>query len=81
MEATFKVDGWSKLGRVSETESVLKAMLVDGFSPDCLTFSYLIEGLGRVSQIDDAVEIFEHMKEKGCVLDTGTYNAMISNIY
>ena len=31
--------------------------------------------------IDDAVEIFEHMKEKGCVPDTGTYNAMISNIY
>ena len=56
MEATFKVDGWSKLGRVSETESVLKAMLVDGFSPDCLTFSYLIEGLGRPSRIDVAVE-------------------------
>ena len=44
MEATFKVDAWSKLGRVSEIESVLKAMLVDGFSTDCLTFSYLIEG-------------------------------------
>ena len=56
-------------------------MLVDGFSLDCLTFSYLIEGLGRVDRIDDAVEIFEHMKEKGCVLDIGTYNAMISNIY
>ena len=81
MEATFKVDGWSKLGRVSETESVLKAMLVDGFSLDCLTFSYLIEGLGRASRIDDAIEIFEHVKEKGCVPDSGTYNAMISNIY
>ena len=69
------------MGRVSETESVLKAMLVDGFSLDCLTFSYPIKGLGRVGRIDDAVEIFEHMKEKGCVLDTGTYNAMILNIY
>ena len=69
------------MGRVSETESVLKALLVDGFSLDCLTFSYPIKGLGRVGRIDDAVEIFEHMKEKGCVLDTGTYNAMISNIY
>ena len=75
------MDGWSKLGRVSEVESVLKAMLVDGFSPDCLTFSYLIEGLGRASRIDDAIEIFEHVKEKGCVPDSGTYNAMISNIY
>ena len=75
------MDGWSKLGRVSETESVLKAMLVDGFSPDCLTFNYLIEGLGSAGRIDDAVEIFEHMKEKGCVPDTGTYIAMISNIY
>ena len=69
------------MGRVSETESVLKAMLVDGFSPNCLTFSYLIECLGRAGRIDDTVEIFEHMKEKGCVPDTGTYNAMISNIY
>jgi len=50
------ISGWSKLGRVSETESVLKAMLVDGFSLDCLTFSYLIEGLGRAGRIDDAVE-------------------------
>ncbi|GMY28081.1 putative pentatricopeptide repeat-containing protein At5g43820 [Fagus crenata] len=73
------IGGWSKFGRVSEIESVLKAMLVDGFSPDCLTFSYLIEGLGRAGQIDDAVEIFEHMKEKGCVPDTGAYNAMIFN--
>ena len=69
------------MGRVSEVESVLKAMLVDGFSPNCLTFSYLIEGLGRAGWIDDVVEIFEHMKEKGCVADTGTYNAIISNIY
>ena len=69
------------MGRVSETESVLKALLVDGFSLDCLTFSYPIKGLGRVGRIDDAVEIFEHMKEKGCVLDIGTYNAMISNIH
>ena len=75
------MDGWSKLDRVSETESVLKVMLVDGFSPDCLTFSYLIEGLGRASRIDDAIEIFEHVKEKGCVPNTGTYNAIISNIY
>ncbi|XP_030950979.1 putative pentatricopeptide repeat-containing protein At5g43820 isoform X1 [Quercus lobata] len=73
------IGGWSKLGRVSEIESVLKAMLVDGFSPDCSTFSYLIEGLGRAGRIDDAVEIFEHMKDKGCVPDTGTYNAMIFN--
>ena len=69
------------MGRVSEIESVLKALLVDGFSLDCLTFSYPIKGLGRVGRIDDAVEIFEHMKEKGCVPNTGTYNAMISNIY
>ena len=45
------MDGWSKLGRVSETKSVLKAMLVDGFSPDCLTFSYLIKGLGRLVEL------------------------------
>ena len=75
------MDGWSKLGKVSETENVLKVMLVDGFSIGCLTFNYLIEGWGTAGQIDDAVEIYEHMKEKGCVPDTRTYNAMISNIY
>ncbi|XP_007018081.2 PREDICTED: putative pentatricopeptide repeat-containing protein At5g43820 [Theobroma cacao] len=73
------ISGWSKLGRVSKIERILKAMIADEFTPDCSTFSYLIEGLGRAGRIDDAVEIFDHMKEKGCIPDTRVYNAMISN--
>ncbi|XWS24612.1 hypothetical protein CRYUN_Cryun28dG0118000 [Craigia yunnanensis] len=65
--------------RFSEIERILKALIADGFTPDCSTFSYLIEGLGRAGRIDDAVEIFDHMKEKGCIPDTRVYNAMISN--
>ncbi|OMO90154.1 hypothetical protein COLO4_19322 [Corchorus olitorius] len=66
-------------GRVSEMERILEAMIADGFTPDCSTFSYVIEGLGRAGRIDDAVEIFDHMKDKGCIPDTRVYNAMISN--
>lgn len=71
--------GWSKIGRVSEIEKTLKAMVADGFDPDSSTHSYLLECLGRAGMIDDAVEIFENLYKKGCVADAGVYNAMISN--
>ncbi|PRQ19305.1 putative pentatricopeptide [Rosa chinensis] len=64
------IGGWSKYGRVGEMERTLEAMVADGFSPDSATFSYILEGLGRADRIDDAVEIFESMKGKGCVPDT-----------
>ncbi|KAI3805742.1 hypothetical protein L1987_21627 [Smallanthus sonchifolius] len=51
------IRGWSKFGRVDEIERVLKEMVEDGFDPDSLTFSYLLEGLGRNGQIDSAVKI------------------------
>lgn len=58
MTYNIVISGWSKFGRIGEIETSLRAMMADGFDPDCLTFSYLIEGLGRAGQIDDAVEIF-----------------------
>ncbi|XP_052190826.1 putative pentatricopeptide repeat-containing protein At5g43820 [Diospyros lotus] len=79
MSYNIVIGGWSRLGRIGEIETTLRAMMADEFYPDCLTFSYLLEGLGRAGQIDDAVEIFENMKERGCVPDTGVYNSMISN--
>ncbi|KAF7130408.1 hypothetical protein RHSIM_Rhsim10G0065400 [Rhododendron simsii] len=59
------ISGWSKFGRIGEMEMSLRAMMEDGFDPDCLTFSYLIEGLGRAGHIDDAVDLFDSMKERG----------------
>lgn len=73
------MSGWSKLGRVVEIKKVLEGMAADGFTPDCLTFSYLIEGFGRTGEIDRAVEIFNDLKEKGCTVDVSVYNAMIKN--
>ncbi|KAJ4963722.1 hypothetical protein NE237_023661 [Protea cynaroides] len=73
------ISGWSKLGRVSEVERSLKAMIEDGLDPDCLTFSYLLECLGRAGRIDDAVEVFDKMQEKCSLPDTVAYNVMISN--
>lgn len=72
--------GWSKVGRVSEVERIVKEIEDDGFCPDCATFSFLIEGLGRAGRIDEAVEVFCSMKEKNnCQPDTACYNAMIFN--
>ncbi|GMH15459.1 hypothetical protein Nepgr_017300 [Nepenthes gracilis] len=79
MTYNIVIGGWSKMGRVTEMEKSLKAMVEDGFTADCLTYRYLIEGLGRASQIDNAVRIFKRIENEGCTLDTGVYNAMINN--
>ncbi|KAJ0743170.1 putative tetratricopeptide-like helical domain superfamily [Helianthus annuus] len=74
------IRGWSRFGRVDEMERVLEDMVEDGFDPDSLTFSYLLEGLGRNGQIDNAVKMFENLKErKLCVLNAAIFNAMIFN--
>lgn len=71
--------GWSKLGRESEMEKTLEAMVDDGFDADCSTYACLIEGLGRSGRLDDAVQIFKSMEDEGCVPDTSVYNAMVGN--
>ncbi|PWA51166.1 Pentatricopeptide repeat-containing protein [Artemisia annua] len=74
------IRGWCKLGRVSEIERVLNEMVEDGFDPDSLSFSYVIEGLGRSGRINDAVKIFENLKEtRTCEVNVVVYNAMILN--
>lgn len=80
--ATYNIvmSGWCRFGRVGEMERILEMMVGDGIDPDGSTVSNLIEGLGRAGRIDDAVKIFEDMKEKnGWVPDSSVYNAMISN--
>ncbi|KAK7395572.1 hypothetical protein VNO78_16134 [Psophocarpus tetragonolobus] len=71
--------GWSRFGRVSEVERIMREMEDDGVDPDCRTFGLLIESLGREGRMDDAVEVMCGMKEKNCGLDTAIYNAMIFN--
>ena len=74
------IRGWCKLGRVSEVERLLSEMVEDGFDPDSLSFSYVIEGLGRGGRINDAVKIFENLKEtRTCEVNVVVYNAMIFN--
>ncbi|ESQ44630.1 hypothetical protein EUTSA_v10003177mg [Eutrema salsugineum] len=69
------ISGWSKLGEVGEMEKVLKEMVESGFVPNGLSFSYLIEGLGRAGRVNDSVKIFDNMD----VPDANVYNAMICN--
>lgn len=74
------IRGWCKMGRVSEVERVLNEMVEDGFDPDSLSFSYVIEGLGRGGRINDAVKVFENLKEtRTCEVNVVVYNAMILN--
>ncbi|KAL0313890.1 UNVERIFIED_CONTAM: putative pentatricopeptide repeat-containing protein [Sesamum angustifolium] len=71
--------GWSKFGRVTEVEKILKVMVDDGIELDCATYSYLIESFGRAGRVDDAVKIFKYLEEKGNLLSPEVYNAMIFN--
>ncbi|CAH1454114.1 unnamed protein product [Lactuca virosa] len=72
--------GFSKFGKVDEIKRVLKEMVEDGFDPDSLTFSYLLEGLGRAGRINDAIDMFMKLKEKKrCVLNVNLFNSMIFN--
>ncbi|KAL3830523.1 hypothetical protein ACJIZ3_019325 [Penstemon smallii] len=73
------IGGWSKLGRVTEVEKFLKAMVDDGVEPDCVTNSHVIEVFGRAGRVDDAVKVFKYLEEKGSGLSTIVYNAMIFN--
>ncbi|CAH9088848.1 unnamed protein product [Cuscuta epithymum] len=74
------IGGWAKCGRVNEVETTLKKMVEDGFDPDNLTYAYVLEGLGRAGQIQNAVKIFEGLDEKeGCMQHVEVYNALISN--
>ncbi|KAL2344207.1 hypothetical protein Fmac_005492 [Flemingia macrophylla] len=71
--------GWSKFGRVSEVERIIREMEADGVHADCRTFSFLIESLGRDGRMDEAVKVLSDMKEKNCHPNTATYNAVIFN--
>ncbi|GMN62755.1 hypothetical protein TIFTF001_031834 [Ficus carica] len=66
--ATYNIvmNGWSRFGKVCEMERILEEMVGDGINPDGSTFVHLIEVFGRAGRIDDAVKIFENMKEKNC---------------
>ncbi|RDX67857.1 putative pentatricopeptide repeat-containing protein, partial [Mucuna pruriens] len=71
--------GWSKFGRVSEVERIMREMEANGIRPDCRTFCFLIEGLGRAGRMDEAVEVLCDMKVRNYLPDTATYNAVIFN--
>ncbi|PIN05264.1 hypothetical protein CDL12_22204 [Handroanthus impetiginosus] len=73
------IGGFSKFGRVSEVEKLLKLMVDNGVEPDCVTYSCVIEGFGRAGRFEDAVKVFEYLEEKGSVLSAEVYNAMIFN--
>ncbi|KAL5984316.1 hypothetical protein ACLOJK_018420 [Asimina triloba] len=71
------IGGWAKSGRVGEVEKNSKLMIADGLEPDCLTFGYLLEALGRAGRVHDAVAVFKKIEESGHGIVT--YNAMIFN--
>lgn len=80
-EVTYNtvIGGWAKFGIVDKVEKYWAAMKDDNFSPDCRTFSHLIEAFGRAGRISNAVDTFNRLEEHGCIPDTAVYNSMISN--
>ncbi|CAI9090594.1 OLC1v1025400C1 [Oldenlandia corymbosa var. corymbosa] len=78
MTYNLVIGGWSRLGKITDVEKNLKAMVEDGIDADNSTYSYIIEGFGRAGQVDSAAKVFRELEEE-YVLGVEVYNAMIAN--
>ncbi|KAE9618847.1 putative tetratricopeptide-like helical domain-containing protein [Lupinus albus] len=60
-------------------QSVLDEMRERDLSPDVITYTSIIGGLGLIGQPDKARDMLKEMKEFGCYPDVPAYNAVIRN--
>ena len=58
---------------------MLDEMRDQDFSPDVITYTCIIGGLGLIGQPDKARNVLKEMKEYGCYPDAAAYNAAIRN--
>ncbi|KAF2922377.1 hypothetical protein DAI22_07g108733 [Oryza sativa Japonica Group] len=59
---------------------VREFMVGAGISPDVYTYSTLIEAYCKVREFDTAKKVLVEMRERGCGLNTVTYNVLIAGL-
>nr|CAD1839961.1 unnamed protein product [Ananas comosus var. bracteatus] len=72
------ISGFSKIGKpelgVGFYESLKK---FDGFSPNLITYTAVVDALGRVGRVEEASDLVRKMEDEGVALDAVLYNSWI----
>ncbi|KAL9238128.1 hypothetical protein vseg_012598 [Gypsophila vaccaria] len=71
------VNGWCRVGKISEAERVFGEMKSKGIEPNVYTYTTVIDGLCRAGQITRAHDVFSEMIEKGCEPNAATFNNLM----
>ncbi|KAK9740070.1 hypothetical protein RND81_03G009100 [Saponaria officinalis] len=71
------VNGWCRVGKISEAETVFGEMKSKGIEPNVYTYTTVIDGLCRHGQITRAHDVFSEMIEKGCNPNAATFNNLM----
>ncbi|XP_044492764.1 putative pentatricopeptide repeat-containing protein At1g02420 [Mangifera indica] len=72
------IDVYCKGRQVEKTYKVFEKMRDEDISPDVISYTSLIGGLGLIGQTDKTKDVLKEM-EYGCYPDTAAYNAAIRN--
>ncbi|KAM2646346.1 hypothetical protein EV1_019771 [Malus domestica] len=62
---------------LENTHMRFKEMQEKGFSPDVVTYSTLIECLGKTDRVEMACRLFDNMLAQGCYPNIVTYNILL----
>ncbi|KAL8142479.1 hypothetical protein V2J09_015511 [Rumex salicifolius] len=64
--------GWCRIRNPRRGMKLLDEMISLGFTPDNFTYNTAIDTFSRLGMIDEAVELFKFMKERGSTLSSPT---------
>ncbi|XP_076934343.1 uncharacterized protein LOC143600583, partial [Bidens hawaiensis] len=71
------INGLCKLGRWEEASMMLKEMEDERISPNCQTFSILVDAFCKKGMVEEAEAIIDTMVERGLVPTIVTYNTLV----
>ncbi|KAL2945296.1 hypothetical protein RDABS01_006054 [Bienertia sinuspersici] len=74
---TSLINGWCKVGDISEAERVFDDMKMAGIEPNVYTYTVVIDALCRHGQITRAHDVFSEMIDKGCQPNAVTFNNLM----
>ncbi|KAF7131868.1 hypothetical protein RHSIM_Rhsim09G0070400 [Rhododendron simsii] len=64
----------------SEASNFLSSMVQEGFLPDIIPYSAVIDGFVKVQEVDRALQIFRDIGARECCADVVAYNIIINGL-